>query len=163
MGGGLSSTGQRVSSALNLFGEQKGQSAYYRTLAQDADRQTAYAQKAAQRQAIYLLKSASERSQELAASYRQMRSRQKTALAASGLTGDSTAMQQILKSSRLQAVFDQENLQESFLDAQAENEISAAERIRNLQETASQYRRTAASFSSGWKLGSNLLTLLQIK
>lgn len=159
MGGIFETGGRLVSSAASLLGDRKAETDYYDSLARDADRQAQYAAEASRRQAAYLFKSAAERNKEIYENYRQTAGEQKTALAASGLTSRSATVQTMLKNSRFNALLDEEALQESLDDALYENDIAAAERIYNLNETASQYRRASKNRGSFWKLGSNVLAL----
>lgn len=159
MGGVLKAGGKVVSTAASLLGDRKSEVDYYDSLARDADRQANYTAAAAQRQAEYLFKSASERSRELYANYRQTTGTQKASLAASGLTSSSATVQTLLKNSRFNALLDQEALQESLQDALYENDLAAAERIYSLTQTASQYRSAAQNRGSWWKLGNNILSL----
>ncbi len=159
MGGIWKAGGQVISSAASLLGDRKSEIDYYDALARDADRQARYTAAASERQATYLFKSAAEKGRELYENYRQTAGSQKTALAASGLTSSSATVQTILKNSRFNALLDQQALQESLQDALYENNVSAAERIYSLNETAAQYRRAAQNRGSWWKLGSNILSL----
>ncbi len=159
MGGIIKTGGSWVSGAASLLGDRKNEVDYYDALARDADRQAQYTAAAAQRQATYLFKSAAERSRELYQNYRQTQGSQKTEMADSGLTGQSATVQTVLKNSRLQSLLDQEALKDSLQDALYENNLSAAERIYALTETASQYRSTAKNRGSLWKLGSHILDL----
>lgn len=159
MGGVFRAGGKIISSAASLLGDRKSDMDYYEDLARDADRQAQYTAEAAQRQGEYLFKSAAERGQELYDSYRQTLGQQKTTLAASGLTSNSATVQTLLKNSRFNALLDQEALEESFQDALYENNVTAAERIYNLSQTASQYRSAAKNRGSFWKLGNNILNL----
>ncbi len=160
MGGIVSSAGGKISSALSAFGSQKSGRVYYRALASDADYQAQAAADAAQRQGTYLFKSAAERSRDLYAGYRQTVSAQKTAMAASGLTNNSSTVQNILKNTRLGALLDQETLRANLNDALYENDNSAAERIRALNITAGQYRRMAKNSFSPWTVGGTWLSWL---
>lgn len=159
MGGLFQAGGRLVSSAASMLGDRKAETDYYDSLARDAERQAQYSAQAARRQATYLFKSAAERSKEMYENYRQTAGEQKTALAASGLTSRSATVQTLLKNSRFNALLDEETLQDSLHDALYENDAAAAERIYNLNETASQYRRASKNRGSFWKLGSNLLAL----
>jgi hypothetical protein len=163
MGGIIKNTGQKASTALRLLGGQKSEADYYNSLASDADYQASYTWQATQRQNNYLLKSAAERSREIYKNYRQTLSSQKTALAASGRVGNSATEQAILKNSRLQALLDEEAVRSSLQDSIAENNLSAAERVRGLAESAAQYRKVAKDRTSLWTMGSNWLTLLNME
>ncbi len=160
MGGIVSGVGGKVSSALAAFGSQKSGRDYYRGLASDADYQARAAADAARRQETYLLKSAAERSRDLYAGYRQTAAAQKTALAASGLTNNSSTVQHILKHTRLSALLDEETLRGNLNDALYENDAAASQRIRALNITADQYRRMAKNSFSPWTAGGTLLSWL---
>ena len=163
MGGIIKNTGQKASTALRLLGGQKSEADYYNSLAADADYQADYVWQATQRQNNYLLKSAAERSREIYKSYRQALASQKTALAASGRMGTSSTEQAIMKNTRLQALLDESTLRSSLQDSINENNLSAAERVRGLTQTAKEYRNAAKMRTSLWTLGSNWLTLLNME
>lgn len=160
MGGIVSSVGGAVSSALSAFGSQKSKRDYYRALAADADYQAQTTAEAAQRQGTYLFKSAAERSRDLYTEYRQTVAAQKTALAASGLVNNSSTVQNILKNTRLSTLLDEETLRSNLNDALYENDLSASQRIRALNTTAEQYRRSAKKSFSPWSVGGTLLSWL---
>ena len=81
-------------------------------------------------------------------------------MAASGLTNNSSTVQNILKNTRLGALLDQETLRANLNDALYENDKSAAERIRALNITAGQYRRMAKNSFSPWTVGGTWLSWL---
>lgn len=158
--GGVIKTGEMISSASALLGERSSTKKYYNTLAQDADRQAAYTQAAAKRQAEYLLQNASEKSLSLLQQYRRSQGKQKAALAASGADGESYTAQTLMSNSRFTALLDQESLEKSFSQQIYENNLAAAFKINNYRLSAEQYRQAGKNATSRWKLVDNLIPIL---
>ena len=89
---------------------------------------------------------------------------QKTALAASGLGSASATAQMILKNSRLNALLDQELLNENMERAMYENNTSASLQAQQYRTQAQQYRRANRLRPSLWsQMGSALGGLFSYK
>ena len=142
------------------WGSRKAELEAYSLAASDYARQAAFTAAAQQRQAEYLFKTAAERTRDLYETYAQTAGSQKVASAAAGADASSGTVQQLLKSSRLNALLDQRRVQSSLDDSLYENSLAAAEKIYALNESAAEQRKAAKRRGSWWNVGRDIFSLL---
>ena len=141
MGGALFLGGSLVSTAASLLNSDRQEKQYYNSLAASAEESARQTQEAARRNAGYLFEDAAWQNSALNRDYAQVLGQQKAALAASGLGGSSATAQLILKNSRLNALMDQEMLQQNMQRSIYENNTQAAWTAQQYRTQAQQYRR----------------------
>ncbi len=157
IGGVLFSGGTILSTAAALLGKDKAEKDYYQSMAATADAQAKQLEETARRNATYIFEDAGYQNSQLMRSYAALQGQQKTALAASGLTRSSATAQMILKNSRLNALLDQEMLNENMERALYENNTTAGLQAQQYRTQAQQYRRANRLRPSLWsQMGSAL-------
>ncbi len=158
MGGIVSQTGRKVSSAMNAVEKQKSTSNYYRSLIQEANKQAQAIREEYAEEEKNLLRSAAQERREAYQKYQDQLSRQKTQWASRGLTAQSATVQQWLQNNQLQQLLNEEKAAAELTGALDQQKQEATEKIRQLQEQSAGYARTYRKARSGWKLGSQLLS-----
>ena len=155
----LENAGKKVSSAMNLVGDQRGQTYTYQTLVREANKQAQRIHFQEPEEEMYLLRSAAERKREQTQQYRQQLETQKAALAAAGVSAQSATVGQLIENNELRALLDQQALTQDFENSLAQNRRQNAEKIRQLQEKVDTYHRDYRQSKNKWKLGSSLVSL----
>ena len=154
LGGVLFTRGTVLSTAAELLGQDAAEEEYYQSMAAAAETQARLTQENAARNARYIVEDAAYQNNELLRDYSSLLGRQKTALAASGLTSASATAQMILKNSRLNALLDQEMLNENLEREIYENNFAANVKMKQQYTQAQQYRRAEKLRPSWWsKMG----------
>lgn len=150
IGGVLFAGGTLLSTAAGLLEKDKAEEEYYQSMAAAAEAQARLTEQNAIRNAKYIFEDAVYQNGELMRSYASLLGRQKTALAASGLTSSSATAQMILKNSRLNAMLDQEMLNDNMARAEYETHTAAALQTMQQRTQARQYRRANRLRPSLW-------------
>lgn len=156
--GGLLFTGGTVlSTAASLLQADKAQEEYYQAMAATAEEQARQIQQTAQRNAQYAFEDAGYQNSALMRNYSSLLGQQKTVLAASGLTSSSATAQMILKNSRLNALMDQEMLNDNMDRSISETMTASSLQAMQQRTQAQQYRKMGSSRGSLWtQMGSAL-------
>lgn len=141
--------GSVLSTAASLLGGYDQEKEYYRSLAKVADEQAKQIEQNAQRNSEYIFQEAGYQNSELSRRYSGLLGRQKTALAASGLGGASATAQRILKNSRLNALMDQEMLEQNMNRSLKETQTQAALQAWQYRTEARQYRKAVKGLRTG--------------
>ena len=157
IGGVLFTGGTILSTAASLLGKDAAEEDYYQSMAATAEAQAQQTQANAARNAQYIFEDAVYQNNELLRDYSSLLGQQKTALAAGGLTSSSATTQMILKNSRLNALMDQEMLNDNLQRASYENNTTAALQAMQQRTHAQQYRRANRLRPSLWSQMGNVL------
>ncbi len=164
IGGVLFTGGTILSTAASLLGSDKAENDYYQSMAATAEAQARQTEETARRNSEYIFEDAAYQNTQLMRDYASLQGQQKTALAASGLGSASATAQMILKNSRLNALLDQELLNENMERAMYENTPSASLQAQQYRTQAQQYRRANRLRPSLWsQMGSALGGLFSYK
>ena len=157
IGGVLFTGGTILSTAASLLGKDAAENDYYQSVAATAEAQARQTEETARRNAEYIFEDAAYQNSQLIRNYSSVLGQQKTALAASGLGASSVTAKMILKNSRLNALLDQEMLNDNMDRAVYENNTSAALEAMQYRTQAQQYRRANRLRPSLWtQVGSAL-------
>lgn len=133
--------GNIVSTAASLLGSDAAEKNYYRSMAATAEAQAKQIEEAAQRNTQYIFEQAASQHHALRNNYEALLGQQKTALAASGINGQSATAQLILKNSRLNAQLDQDTLIENMNREIYENNTQASLEAQQYRTQAKQYKK----------------------
>lgn len=157
IGGILFTGGTVLSTAVSVLEAEKAQDQYYEAMAATAEAQAKQMEETAARNAQYTFENAGYQNSALMRNYSSLLGQQKTALAASGLSSSSATAQMILKNSRLNALMDQEMLNDNMDRSISEMNTTASLQAMQQRTQAQQYRRTNSSRPSVWlQMGSAL-------
>ncbi len=157
IGGWLFTGGTVLSTAASLIEADKAQDQYYESMAATAEAQAKQLEETARRNTQYAFEDAGYQNSELMRNYASLLGQQKTALAASGLSSTSATAQMILKNSRLNALMDQEMLNDNIQRSVSEMNTTASLQAMQQRTQAQQYRNTNNSRTSLWlRMGSTL-------
>lgn len=140
MGGSITKHFPFVSTAASLIHSNED-GKYYKQMAQIANLQAEQVLANNKRRSDYIFKSAVQQNNELARNYSTLLGQQKTTLAANGLGANSATTQAILKNSRLNALLDQETLQDNLDATLYENNAAASLEALNFRLRANQYNK----------------------
>ncbi len=150
MGGALVLGGTVVSTAASLLKSDDREKDYYRSMAAAAQAQAKQTEENARRNAGYIFQDAAHQNNELSRNYSSLLGKQKTALAASGLGKGSATAQMILKNSRLNALMDQELLNDNMNRALYESNTQSSLQAMQYRAQASEYRAAERKRSNVW-------------
>ncbi len=157
IGGILFTGGTVLSTAASVLEAEKAQDQYYEAMAATAEAQAKQMEETAARNAQYTFENAGYQNSALMRNYSSLLGQQKTALAASGLSSSSATAQMILKNSRLNALMDQEMLNDNMDRSISEMNTTASLQAMQQRTQAQQYRRANSSRPSVWlQMGSAL-------
>ncbi len=164
IGGVLFAGGSILSTAAALLGKDEAENDYYQSMAATAEENARQIEQTARRNAQYIFEDAAYQNSQLMRDYSALEGRQKTALAASGLTSSSATAQMILKNSRLNALLDQEMLNDNLERAVYENNTSSSLQALQYRNQAQQYRQANSLRTRWWsQMGSALGGLFSSK
>ena len=157
IGGTIKLAGSAISTTASLLGNYDRERKYYRSMAAIADKQAQQIEENAKRNATYIFEGTAAQNTMLGRNYATLLGQQKATLAANGIDSRSATAQLILKNSRLNAQFDQEQLQQNLNRELYENDTQAALQAQQYRIQSAQYRYLRPTKTNLWtRIGSTL-------